>query len=224
MAGRTPSAIVRVQGPTQSQRARLFIGKALWRAIGSPRHVNLLPDGPRLLIQPCDSSTGYTVVGGGPNAMPRVSLGEEMRCMLDLDEGTYPAAVAAGRIVVTLVQAVQAAQDRAPIPAAATPHAPKTAWPPEAPTPAMTNTRPAREPGRIVVRGRSTLLSGRVAAHQPLTVGNRRDGLYDVAIQCPGEDSVHLISGWAGLRDQLRVGDYVEIEVRRSGENDAGNR
>jgi len=226
VAGRRPSSIVRVQGPEEGQRARLFIGKQLWRDSGEPRHVNLLADGPRLLIQPCDPGTGYTVVGGGPNAMPRVSIGEEMRELLGLDEGTYPAVVETGRIVVTMVQVDKppAPTNRAPIPVSATPHAPETPRRPEAPTPAAADTLPAREPGRVVVRGRSTLLSGRVAAHQPLTAGDRGGGLYDVAIQCAGKDSIHILSVWPGLRDQLRVGDHVEIEVRRVGENDAGNR
>ncbi len=205
---------MRVQGPEERQRARLFIGKAFWRQIGEPRHVNLLLDGLRLLIQPCEPGVGYTVVGGGPSAMPRISIGEEMRELLDLDEGTYPAVVEAGRIVVTMV----ATATRPLVPTAAeTPRAR-----PVAPvTPETTPTTTTRGPGRIIVRGKSTLLGGRVAAHQPLAGGG---GLHDVAIQCAGQDSVHVISGWPGLRDQLRVGDYVEIEVRRVGENDAGQR
>ena len=105
MSGRPPSSIVRVQAPRAGQRARLYLGKALWRGIGSPRHVTLLLDGPRLVIRPCGPGTGYTVIGGNASTMPRVSLGEEMRALLALDEGVYQAAVAAGCIVARLTPA-----------------------------------------------------------------------------------------------------------------------
>jgi len=100
--GRLPSSIIRVQAPTATQRARLHLGKALWRGIGSPRHINLLLDGPRLVIRPCELGVGYTVVGGNTSTMPRVSLGEESRELLALDAGVYQAAVAAGCIVARL--------------------------------------------------------------------------------------------------------------------------
>ena len=54
MPGRLLSRIVRVQAPTATQRARLSLGTALWRGIGSPRHVTVLRDGPRLVIRPRD--------------------------------------------------------------------------------------------------------------------------------------------------------------------------
>ncbi len=108
--GRSPSSIVRVQAPTATQRARLYLGKALWRGIGSPRHINVLLDGPRLVIRPCEPGTGYTVVGGATSTMPRVSLGEEVRELLALEAGIYQAALAAGCIVARLAPAPVAAQ------------------------------------------------------------------------------------------------------------------
>jgi hypothetical protein len=80
---------IRLALPTPQQSGRLYIGRALWQAIGEPARVDLLRHGGRLLIV-----AGETfAVSGRQGSIPRVSIGQPTLETIGLEPGTYPAMV-----------------------------------------------------------------------------------------------------------------------------------
>lgn len=201
MAGRPKGHAVRVQEP-QPERGtpsgRLFIGRGLYEAIGAPRRVALLTDGASVLIQEGDEY-GVVVPKSG---QPRLSLGDYARELLGLDAGTYPAIADRRRIVIRRGEATA-------VPT------PKIAQPPA--VPAVIPTEPPKS--RIRVRANRTLMEGTVVAHREGERSNHQPYV-DVVVNIGGSDTLHVVTGWAGIRQQLQKGDVLEIEIRRKAHRD----
>lgn len=79
---------------------RLYIGRAIWQAIGRPARVDLERDGRALVIRP---GTTLAVIGQRWNVQPRVALGLRRAEDLGLQPGTWHADVAGSVIRVTII-------------------------------------------------------------------------------------------------------------------------
>lgn len=93
------SHIVRLERRTDQDGARLFIGRALWQALGQPPSVSLDRDAAgRLIIRP---GADHAVAGQRSNGMPRAAV--SLRRLADLNltasGDDWPAHVVEGAII-----------------------------------------------------------------------------------------------------------------------------
>lgn len=99
--GRDPEDIVRIEDQGGTRSWRLFLGRGLWRAIGSPARIELRRSGGALHVAPvveAEGDVGYAV-STGANTIPRVSIGRGPAEELRLVVGKYAAAVRRDEIV-----------------------------------------------------------------------------------------------------------------------------
>lgn len=99
--GRAPARFIRVThepwGKQARPRLRLYIGRALYYAVGSPARFDVERSGAQLVLRPADGGRGMAFqVGTG---MPRAFV-DGWADVLRLDDGRYAATVQAGAIVV----------------------------------------------------------------------------------------------------------------------------
>lgn len=99
--GRAPSTFVRIMiepwGRDGRPRLRLYVGRALWYAIGSPRRMDLQRIGGRIELRAASGGVGLAFQAG--KGMPRAFV-DGWADILRLEPGRYAAAVVGGAIVV----------------------------------------------------------------------------------------------------------------------------
>jgi hypothetical protein len=99
--GRTPATFVRVEraaeGRERRERLRLYIGRALWYAIGSPARIDVQRLGGEVRIGPGDE---YAIVSG--NGIPRCIADGSADLLRDLDDGRHPAEVRGRQLIVRI--------------------------------------------------------------------------------------------------------------------------
>lgn len=99
--GRAPSNVIRIVhepwGRDGRLRLRLYVGRALWYAIGSPGRVDLQRVGSRLELRSASGEQGLAVVAG--KGMPRLFC-DGWADLLRLEDGRYEGRVEGGTIVV----------------------------------------------------------------------------------------------------------------------------
>ena len=83
---------------------RLYIGRALWQAIGAPARVRMERFGARVTIKPT-GETGpetFAVSGRASNSIPRLSIGLATMEQIGLDAGVYTAHVVDGKQTIVV--------------------------------------------------------------------------------------------------------------------------
>jgi len=99
--GRTPSAFVRIVhepwGKDGRPRLRLYVGRALWYAIGSPSRMDVQRVAGRLELRPAVGDQGMAFIAG--KGMPRAFV-DGWADVLRLDDGRYDCRVEGGAIVI----------------------------------------------------------------------------------------------------------------------------
>lgn len=99
--GRAPAMFVRLSwepwGREGRERPRLYVGRGLWYAIGSPARMDLQRVGGRLELRPAPGDAGLAFTAG--KGMPRAFV-DGWADILRLDPGRYAAEVAGGAIVI----------------------------------------------------------------------------------------------------------------------------
>lgn len=96
--GRAPSSFVRIaEEPFQQRlRVRLYVGRALWYALGSPTRLSIQKLGGVVTLTPARGDAGYAVVAG--SGMPRAYC--DGAAELLPAPGRYAADVRGGRIEI----------------------------------------------------------------------------------------------------------------------------
>lgn len=99
--GRAPSAFVRVAhepwGRDGRPRLRLYVGRALWYAIGSPARMDLQHIAGRIELRAASGDAGMAFLAG--KGMPRAFV-DGWADVLRLEPGRYAAEVVGGAIVI----------------------------------------------------------------------------------------------------------------------------
>lgn len=99
--GRAPSLFVRVchepMGRNGATRLRLYVGRGLWYALGSPARMDLQRVGGILTLRPASADQGMAFAAG--KGMPR-AFADGWADVLRLEDGRYAATVAGGAIVI----------------------------------------------------------------------------------------------------------------------------
>jgi hypothetical protein len=99
--GLPPSPLVRWEPHRDRPGGRLYVGKALWYALGRPARLNVQRQGATLLLTPAGPGEGWAT-NTPPKGQPRLSIGEEAATALRLAEGVWPGRVVSGGIVIDM--------------------------------------------------------------------------------------------------------------------------
>jgi len=100
--GRAPSMFVRIVyepwGKDGRDRLRIYVGRGLWYALGSPLRLDVQRLAGRIELRPATGDAGYAVMVG--KAMPRFFADGARDLLGDLMDGRYAGEVRGGAIVV----------------------------------------------------------------------------------------------------------------------------
>lgn len=99
--GRAPSMFVRIalepHGKDGRERLRIYIGRGLWYAIGSPARIDIQRTAGLLVLRPAQGDAGYALAVG--SGMPRAFV-DGAADVLRLEPGRYSAVMRGGALVV----------------------------------------------------------------------------------------------------------------------------
>lgn len=97
--GRAPSAFIRIVhepwGKGGRDRLRLYVGRALFYALGSPKYINIQSLDSQVVLTP---GSGYAVAVG--KGMPRFFCDGSQDILSHLDDGRYDAEVRGDTIII----------------------------------------------------------------------------------------------------------------------------
>jgi hypothetical protein len=96
--GRHPGDFVRIERAYERGRLRVYVGRALWYALGSPGRLDIQRLAGQVELRPATGDAGYAVISA--TGMPRMTCDGARDLLDNLEDGRYAAACRGNTIAV----------------------------------------------------------------------------------------------------------------------------